>query len=548
MLLASGLAHQREGRLAQAEHCYLAALRIDPGNAEATYRMGVLGLQSGNGEGALAYLSRVIAARLNDADALYNMAMANVLADRLGEGQRWFRRCLDVDPGHVLAHVGLGNALRFLGRVEEAAEHYRMGVRLPGVTASIFSNLLVALHSNPQASLDELFELHREWERRFALPIYRDQRPHASDRTAERVLRVGFVSPSFNSNIVGHFFRGVLAALARRDDVEPFLYANSTNTDWISAELKKLGAQWRDVETLSDDAAAAQVRVDKIDILVDLAGHTPGNRLLMFALRPAPIQITWLDYFDTTGMTAIDYLVADPTSAPADGAQRFTERVLRMPSARLCFTAPPFAPAVAPLPVLRAGSISFGSFTRSDKISPEVVAVWARVLADVPHSRLVLKSGTLKFSEVRSRLQRNFGELGIDSARLEFRNESAHPQLLAEYADVDIALDPFPYNGGATTCDALWMGVPVVARLGNSMVSRQSAAMLQAAGLPQLVARDDQHYVQIAVALAADHTALAALRGRLRSQTAASPLCDANGFAEALMQQLRRIWHEWCRT
>jgi protein O-GlcNAc transferase len=547
-LIASGLAHQKAGRLAHAEHCYLAALRLDPGNSEATYLMGVLGLQSGNGDGALAYFARAIAERQGDADALSNMGMANVLSGHLDEAEKWFRQALVVDPVHIAAHLGLANICRLLGRVDEWTEHYRIALRSPRLAPETYSKVLVALHSSPLISLEEHYGLHREWERRYASAMYSRWRQPANERSAERRLVVGFVSSSFHATIAGHFFRGVLRALRSNRDIATFLYSSGTESDWLSAELKDLSGRWYDIATLDDEAAAARIRSDGVDILFDLDGHAPGNRLLIFARKPAPIQISWFDYFDTTGLEAIDYLITDPVSTPTDGGQRFVERLVFMPTVRLCFTAPPFAPDVAPLPALTAKQITFGCFTRADKIGPDVLAIWARILAAVADSRLVLKSATLKFPEVRCRFSDAFADHGVDPARLEMRAASTYEQLLAEYSGVDIALDSFPYNGGATTCDALWMGVPVVARLGDSLISRQSAAMLEAVGLPNLIARDNDAYLQIAVDLATDVARLAALRSALRPTIAGSPLFDADTFANALVTRLRRVWREWCRA
>jgi protein O-GlcNAc transferase len=547
-LIASGLAHQRQGRLSPAENCYLAALRIDPANAQATYLMGVLALQSGNGPGAKTYLSKVIDVRSGEADALYNMGMAHVLDYELAAAEPWFEKALAIDPNHAVTHFGLGHLCRLLGRSEEWPAHYAAGNRSPKATADMSSTALLALHSNPRLSLEELYALHREWERRFAAGSYSQWQNHDNDRSPDRPLRIGLVSSSFNAQIVGHFLRGVVPAMAAHADVELYLYANSTRTDWLTAELKQTPARWRDIAALGDHEAAARIRADRIDILIDLSGHAPGHRLLVFALRPAPVQATWLDYFDTTGLAAIDYLITDPVSCPVDGAQRFVERLIGMPTVRLCYTAPPFAPAVAPAPALRRGYIAFGSFTRADKIGPDAVALWARILAAVPAAKLILKSETLKFADVRARFERGFAQAGIEAGRLELRTPSAHAELLAEYADVDVALDPFPYNGGATTCDALWMGVPVVARLGTSMISRQSAMLLEAVGMASLVARDDADYIAVAAGIAADLPRLQSLRGTLRPAMAASPLCDAGGFSEALLQRLRRAWQQWCAT
>ncbi len=545
-LIASGLAHQKGGQLAHAERCYLAALRLDPGNSEATYLMGVLGVQSGNGDGALAYLARAIAGRQGDADALCNMGTAHVLSLRLADAEKWFRQALAVESAHVNSRLGLANLSRMLGRVEEWTEHYRIALRSPHLAPEIYSKVLVALHSSPLISPEELYGLHREWERRYAAAMYCRWHEHANDRSAERKLVVGFISGSFHASIVGHFFRGVLRALRSHGDMATVLYSGSTASDWLSAELKEVCERWCDMARLDDEAAAACIRADGVDILVDLDGHAPGGRLLVLARKPAPIQISWFDYFDTTGLEAIDYLITDPVSTPTDARQRFVERLLFMPTVRLCFTAPPFAAAVAPLPALANRHITFGCFTRADKVGPNVLAVWARILAAVPESRLLLKSATFKFPEVCRCFEAAFADRGIGPERLELRAASTYEQLLAEYSDVDIALDPFPYNGGATTCDALWMGVPVVARLGDSLISRQSAAMLEAAGLSNLIASDDDAYVQVATNLASDVTRLGALRSGLRPTISASPLLDADAFADALAVRLRLAWREWC--
>ena len=543
-LVASGRAHQREGRLSPAESCLLAALRLDPGNAEATYLMGVLALQAGNGQGAIAYLSRVVERRAGDADALYNMGMAHVLDFDLDRAETWFRRALAVNPRHTGSRFGLGNLARLLGRDEEWPEHYLAAMRWPDATAPMVSNALLALHSSPSVSLEELYALHREWERRFAAPAYARRQPHRNDRDAGRPLRIGFVTSAFNAEIVGRYLRGVLAALASRSEAQVHLYANSTSRDWVAEALEQ-GHRGGSIASLSDDQAAARIRADGIDILVDLNGHAPGHRLLVFALRPAPVQISWLDYFDTTGLEAIDYLITDPVSTPPDGAQRFAERLMHMP-VRLCFTASSTSPAVAPSPALRGSGVTFGSFTRADKVTGEVVSTWARILAAVPGSRLILKGETLKFPRVQARFEGAFARAGVDPARLELRTPSPHHELLAEYADIDVALDTFPYNGGATTCDALWMGVPVVAKMGESMISRQSGMMLRAVGASQLVAGDDDQYVEIAASLARDPQRLAELRSGLRSAMADSPLCDAERFADALLLEVRRAWREWC--
>jgi predicted O-linked N-acetylglucosamine transferase (SPINDLY family) len=328
------------------------------------------------------------------------------------------------------------------------------------------------------------------------------------------------------------------------------LYHAGTARDWVTAELQQAPVQWRSIAELDDAAAAQRIVADGIDVLVDLAGHAPGNRLQLFARRPAPVQVTWLDYFDTTAIATMDALVTDPVSTPPDlvsrGAQRFTERLAYLPHARLCYAPPPFAPAEAPLPAQRAGRITFGCFGRADKMLPEVIALWSLVLAAVPGSALVLKNDACDVAPVRERMLASFAAGGIDAERIVFRGPSTHAEMLAEYAAIDIALDTFPYNGGATTCDALWMGIPVITLAGETMIARQGAALLTAAGHPEWIAADPAAYVRIARDLAAGVPALSATRATLRGELARSALCDADAFARDLHAALRQEWVRWC--
>jgi predicted O-linked N-acetylglucosamine transferase (SPINDLY family) len=314
----------------------------------------------------------------------------------------------------------------------------------------------------------------------------------------------------------------------------------------MTARLRTCAAEWHEVRDVSDEELARRIREDRIDILFDLAGHTPGNRLPVFARKPAPVQITWLDYVGTTGLSAMDYLLADPRQIPA-GAEAFhTEKVLRMPDDYICFDPPVDAPAVGPLPALTGGLVTFGSFNLLTKTSPQSVEIWSRILREVPGSRLMLKNHGFDQPATMARLRRLFSEHAIDPSRIVFQGRSPHAELLAAYNEVDVGLDTLPYNGGLTTCEALWMGVPVVTCPGETFASRHGLAHLTAAGVAETVAADFEDYVRIAVALAGDLPRLSALREGLRGRVGGSALCDGKRFAGYFADVMRGVWRRWC--
>jgi predicted O-linked N-acetylglucosamine transferase (SPINDLY family) len=285
---------------------------------------------------------------------------------------------------------------------------------------------------------------------------------------------------------------------------------------------------------------------DGIDILVDLDGHTPDSRLLLFARKPAPVAITWLGYWNTTGMATVDYILTDPHTTPEGSPQRFTEAPLRLPDSRFCYAPVPYAPAVAPLPVANGRAFTFGSFNRYDKLGPGVLDCWAAILQRVPASRLVIKNSAIAIAHARDALHRQFAARGIAPDRIELRARSPHAAMLAEYGDIDLGLDTFPYNGGLTTCEALWMGVPMVAIEEERMISRQTAAMLRLTGGEAFIAGTRDEYVALAVQWSQQRDKLAAVRASLRERMRASPLCDGVRFTRNLETALRAVWRRYC--
>ncbi|HEX8957679.1 MAG TPA: peptide-binding protein, partial [Burkholderiaceae bacterium] len=373
--------------------------------------------------------------------------------------------------------------------------------------------------------------------------------PHGTaHKDPARQLRIGFVSGDLKAHPVGYFIDNVLQALADRhsDELHLSVYSNTPSVDGVTERIKRHCASWLDVSPLTDAHVAQRIHSDGIDILIDLSGHTAHNRLPVFAWKPAPIQASWLGYFATTGVQEIDYLIADPWSVPESDESDFTETIWRLPETRLCFTPPDAAVAPGTLPALRNGHITFACFNNLGKMGPEVVALWAAILHATPGSRLFLKAKQLGQAAIDERVRSQFAAHGIAPGRLRIEGASPRLQYLAAYNEADIALDPFPYTGGTTTAEALWMGVPVLTLQGRRMIARQGASLLHNAGLGDWIAESRDAYLQQAATRAADLPALSQLRTGLRPQVLASPVFNAPRFAGHFTAAMRGMWRRWC--
>jgi predicted O-linked N-acetylglucosamine transferase (SPINDLY family) len=537
---------KEQRKLDQAISAYRHALELNPADATAHYNLGTALWEEGSLDEAVVSHGRAIELKPDFAAAHSNLGIVLENLGRLDEAIDSYRRAVELRPDYAEAHNNLGVALYGVGRPEEAMVCYQQALQLKPDYALAHSNYLNALQYRAGVTPEELLESHREYDRRHAAPLRAAWRPHANTAEPERPLRLGFVSPSFGWHPAGRFLIRVLENLDRRQ-ASVACYSDRTLRDSIADRFLATATLWRDVVGMSDDDVAQRVRDDGIDILFDLAGHTGPNRLQVFARKPAPIQITWLDYEGTTGLSAIDYLLADRYEVPPEAEAWYSERVLRLPDGYACYDPPADAPAVSPLPAERSGRVTFGSFNLPAKMTPEVVDTWSRILRQVPESRILLKYRGLDRPTVGEPLRRQFVERGINPACIELQGWSAYGDMLACYNQVDVALDPFPYNGGLTTCDALWMGVPVVTCPGRTFASRHGLTHLSNVGLTETIAEGLEGYVELAVQLASDLPRMAELRGRLRRQVAESPLCDGGRFAENLLQLLRGVWGEWCR-
>ena len=539
-----GTALQARGALDEAVAAYREALRSNPGNAEAHNNLGTaLQAQGVLDEAAASYRE---ALRLNPGNAEAHKNLGGVLQSqgRLSEAIACYRQAIALKPDYHEARNNLAIALDFCGQRDEAIEAYRELMNLRPDYATAHSNYLMCIHYSPSYSQEALFREALAWGERHAPPELR-MIPPANVPDPERQLRIGYVSADFRTHPVGYFIEAVLGA-HDKSQVEVFCYANQRLNDDITERLRQFADQWRDISSLSDDEAANLVRRDGIDILIDLSGHTGHHRLQLFARKPAPVQATWMGYYATTGVRAMDYIIADRFVLPPEEERFFVEKPARLPYSYLCFTPPQLDIEVSSLPALAAGVVTFGCFNGIVKITPEVVRLWAEILRAVPNSRLFLKTMALGASTVRDRYQEMFAERGISPDRLMFSGGSSRAELLAAYNQVDIGLDPFPFNGGTTTVEALWMGVPVISLKGDRFAGHVSESILAATGLAEWVAESEEAYVAKAAGWAADLPKLAELRKTLRQRLLSSPLCDGKGFTRGLEAAYREMWRNWC--
>jgi predicted O-linked N-acetylglucosamine transferase (SPINDLY family) len=520
--------------------CCAQATRLKPDLAQAWIHLGNALLDLGSDEGALESYVKALALQPNDANAHNNVGNILEKYGRAASAAESYQRALALEPGRASLHNNLGNVLRDQGLLDQAAASYRQAVALDPGFAQAHSNLLLLLNTRPDVSLREQFDEARTFGEHQSAKAQRLQHtPSASD--AGRRLRVGFVSGDLNSHPVGFFLESVLGHLDRTR-IEPVAYATRKRDDAVSQRLMPQFGAWHDISRLDDATCARRIRDDAIDILVDLSGHTNHNRLPVFAWKPAPVQATWLGYFATTGLASIDYVIADRHVLPLDEASQFVEAPWHLPDSYLCFTPPPFDIAVGPLPASANGAITFGCFNHLVKLNDAVVALWARVLGAVHGSRLLLKTRQLDDPAVQQATLERFAAHGIDGARLVLEGQSPRAELLAAYNRVDIALDPFPYAGGTTSVEALWMGVPVLTRRGGRFLSHVGESIVNTAGLPDWIAGDDADYIAKAVRFSARRDELATLRCTLRERLLASPLCDAPRFARHLEDALHGMW------
>ena len=455
-----------------------------------------------------------------------------------------YRRALELQPRHAPVLSNLSQALVQVSDFEGAVDAARKAVALDPSLATAHSNLLLTLSCDARCDPQDYLEEARAYGQTLAAAAPAGASPLPAI-ASPKALRIGFVSGDLHSHPVGYFLDSVMAHWGTGTDLQAVAFSNHPRHDTVTDRLRQSFHAWHEVHALSDAELARLIAAQRIDVLVDLSGHTPGNRLGVFASRQAPVQVTWLGYWASTGLATMDYLLADPVSVPPETRSQFCETVWYLPQTRFCFTAPSStaAPEPAESPVRRNGHVTFGSFQRLTKLNASVLALWSRVLKAVPGSHLRIQAKELATPASHARLLQRFSLAGIPASRIELVGPSSRETYFAAHSDVDILLDTFPHAGATTTCEALWMGVPTITLSGNTMLARQGASLLQCCGLPDWIAADADAYVELAARHAADQAALVDLRTRLRSQVRDSPLFDAAAFA----QQLQQSFRDMCR-
>lgn len=575
--LQAAFRHYKAGRIAEAEAAYARVLAHNPNQPDALHMAGLLAMRRRQFDDAVDLLRRAIRSKSDFPEAYnslgaalearkqdvkaenayrlaihlnpsYKPAYTNLAHNlrkqgRVPESVDVFRLALRKWPNDPLPHVGLGGALLDSGRLDEALPHYRRWSDLQPKDPTAHSDLLFWLLHDPSQTPETLFREHRRWSERHEKPLAHAIRPHANDRNPDRPLRIGYVSSDFRDHATARFLEPILAH-HDPDEFAVVYYSDVIYPDELTGRFQARAAEWRQVAGMPDGKLAELIRADRIDILVDPQGHMGNNRMSTFARKPAPVQITYL-YPHTTGLDAMDYRLTDENHDPAGMTDPFhTENLWRVEGGcAFCYRPCDDDPPVTDLPALANGFITFGFLNRTAKLNPEMIGLWAKVLEAVPASHLiVLANGGESNVAVRQQFERG----GFAPARLSFVPTASRTEYLKIAHQVDILLDSSPYAGMTTTCDFLWMGVPVVTLAGCLPQSRAGATLLRAVGLAELVTDSPAAYQNAVTSLASDRPRLSALRGALRSRMQDSPLRDERGLANRLQRAYRRMWRQWC--
>jgi protein O-GlcNAc transferase len=572
-----GFAHGRSGQLHQAIACYERALATEPKSVQALSNLGniksrlkrypeaeadlrraielapniaILHVNLGSAllaqcktDEAIAVLRRAIALNPAIPEAYSNLARALHNHGEVDEKVRCSEKALELRPDYAEAMLNLGTGLREQGRTADAMPWFVRAAALDPEDQVALSNIQFSMILLPGYSMESIARASSDfWLRRKTSNLPSSPFPNAAD--PHKRLRVGYVSADLRRHPVAYFLLPILEH-HDKNSFEVFCYYAQKPEDEYTARLKCLSDAWRNIASITDQEAEAMIRNDAIDILVDLSGHSEGNRLTVFANHPAPVQVTYLGYPATTGLDAMDYRLTDAIAdPPGDGDRHYTEKLWRLKDTLVCYQPPPDMPEVSELPAKANGYLTFGSFNGVSKVGPEVVSLWARILKAVPHSKLVIT--TIPAGRAQNRMRELFAAQGVEADRLQMFEMLSSVEFLNIYRIVDIALDPCPCNGGTSTCESLWMGVPVVCLAGETFAGRVGPSMLAASGHPEWVAKNQEEYFDIALRLASDFAALAAARSSQREQIRNSPLFDAGKFTLGLERAYREMWGAWC--
>jgi protein O-GlcNAc transferase len=543
-LVNLGVILHTQGRLDEAESSYLKALALQPDLAKAHSNLGNTLKAQGRLAEAEASFRQALAIEPDHAAALNNLSITLHAQGRLTEAEATIRRMLELEPDSADAHTNLGVILQMQGRLLEAEQSFRRALEVQPDMVTTYTNLLFCLCHRPEIGPQELFQEHRRFGEYVEAPLRANWPKHANARDPERVLQVGFVSADLRNHAMAGFIGPLLAQLAAFPSLSLHAYYNHPKEDAVTEGIRASLQHWHRIVGLPDTVLAEKIRADGIDILIDLSGHTDRNRLPAFARKPAPLQASWMGYPGTTGLSAVDYYLTDHSVLPpGQFDDQYSEKIVQLP-ASAPFRPPEGAPDVSALPALANGHMTFGSFNRLSKLNPSVVALWSALLKALPDSRMVIggmpRHGTYALHDW-------FAANGIAPERLSIHQTAGMNVYLRLHHQVDICLDTFPYSGGTTTAQALWMGVPTLTLAGKTAHGRAGVSMLEGAGLDDFVARDAADFLRKGLHWARSTEELAALRGGLRDRLAQAPIGQPALIAASLESALRTMWRRWCK-
>lgn len=545
-LIANSLARahyalgDHERALALQQRC----VELDPEYARGHFNLAQQLDEAGDTEGALRHLEKAERLGFDKAQVLHHRVSIQSLNFKFDDGLRSLKELLRLAPESASTHTNCGNYYKDMAEFELAEQHYSKALELAPNYVTAYSNLVLSMHYDPKCTHEQIVDIAKQWESRFA-PVPQAPERITADTTANKPLRLGLISSGFRFHPVGQMITTALEHLP--EDLELYIYSGGRASDPITERIRKASTAWHSVHHLDDRQLADKIREDGIDILIDLAGHGHGTRLGSVCMRPAPLIVKWVGMqISTTGISAFDYFLSDSIETPPGVDPWYVEKIIRMPDDYVCYLPPSYMPAITALPAIGNRHITLGCFNNPAKVNNVLLVEWAKLMHELPDSRLLLKGAQYSSPEVCARIRSVMEEQGIASERLILEGPSRHQELLETYNRVDIALDPWPYSGGLTTCEALMMGVPVVTLPGPTFAGRHSATHLVNAGMPELVVDSWEEYRRRVIELASDLPNLAVIRACLRRVVEASPLCDGERFARHLHTALRSIWQRHC--
>ncbi|MBI5590630.1 MAG: tetratricopeptide repeat protein [Deltaproteobacteria bacterium] len=542
----SGLIAYQFGQYDSAIQLFQSAVSLNDCEQSYQNNLGAALKDSGDLKGAIPCFRKAIEMNPDYCEASYNLGGSYQILGELGLAIDWYEYTLSRNPEFYLAATNLACIYKDKGQIERAIEGFRHVVQRSPNDAKANSNLLFCLSYLEDVDPDNVFKHHQKWAKQHAPEDSGVSREFANDPTANRRIRVGYVSPDFRIHSVAFFIHPLIQG-HDREKIEVYCYADVAKPDEVTRVMMANADQWRNIFRMSDDQVFQSIQKDQIDILVDLAGHSGNNRMKLFARKPAPVQVAYLGYPNTTGLPTMDYRISDATADPPELADPYyTEKLIRLPGGFLCYHPSLGSPDVSDTPCLKNGYITFGSFNNRAKINSKVISLWSNIMKCINNSRLILKSSISSDQSTKQDLLSLFVQNGIETDRIEILPYLPFGEHLKQYLRVDIALDTFPYNGTTTTCEALWMGVPVITLAGNTHASRVGASILGQIAFHQGIAESENDYVQKALALSGDTDFLQSWRMLCRRKMQASSLMDENGFVMKLEAAYRRIWQAWC--